>query len=107
MIWARFMVAWLAAAGAAFSADWTLTRSDHVEVYSDSGAGATRSAVEWLERVRSFLVQHGGESLDRRGPLRVVGFQSAAEYDEYRLVPHADAYYAGTESHDYIVMPLK
>ena len=88
------------------SAVWNLTRSEHFEVYSDSSAAAARSTVEWLEGLRSFLILHGGDSPDRRAPLRVVGFQSVREYEQYRIGSATDAYFVGTESHDYIVMPL-
>jgi tetratricopeptide (TPR) repeat protein len=106
MIWARNFAAWLFVAGTAFGSGWNLTRNDHFDVYSDSSTAAARSAIDWLELLRSFLILHGGDSLDRRAPVLMVGFQSVPEYERYRLDAATDAYYIGTESHDYIVMPL-
>lgn len=42
---------------------------------------------------------------EERATVRVIGFRSASEYNAFRLRPTADAYYIGTESRDYIVMP--
>jgi tetratricopeptide (TPR) repeat protein len=56
-----------------------------------------------------FFLQFGIENvtspLESRPPVRVIGFRSPNDYDVYRLRPAADAYYAGTETRDYIVMP--
>ncbi len=115
--WYRFGVSWLAGvarvavigalglgAQAAPSSRWTVVRSSHFEVYSQAGAEPARGALRWFEQLRAFFEQRGLPA-GERSPVRVIGFRSRSEYDAYRLRPTADAYYIGTESRDYIVMP--
>lgn len=83
---------------------WTLARSSHFEVYSEAGGEAARRALLWFEQLRTFFEQ-SGLPCGGGSPVRVIGFASPREYDAYRLRPSADAYYIGTESRDYIVMP--
>lgn len=91
------------------SAQWTLVRSSHFEVYSQSGERDGKRALVWLEQLRAFFVGLGvaksGRDLESHGPIRVIGFRSANEYAAFRLRPAADAYYVGGEAADYIVMP--
>lgn len=84
--------------------DWTVAASAHFRVYSQTGEGHARSALQWFEQLRAFF-QRTGFALDGRPPVRVIGFRSQRDYDQYRLRPAADAYYVGTESSDCIVMP--
>lgn len=87
---------------------WTLARSAHFEVYSQAGDQAARSASVWFEGLRAFLVSAGLNPDGPGGgaaPVRVIGFRSAKDYQPYRLRPGSDAYYVGTESRAYIVMP--
>ncbi|HYW46212.1 MAG TPA: tetratricopeptide repeat protein [Bryobacteraceae bacterium] len=88
---------------------WTVARrSARFEVYSQAGDQAARAALVWFEELRAFLVSAG---LNPDGPaggaarVRVIGFRSAKEYQPYRLHPGSEAYYVGTESREYIVMP--
>ena len=83
---------------------WTLARSAHFEVYSQEGPAAARSAIVWLEQLRSFLAAQTGWKPDPARTVRVVGFRSAREYQPYRLRTASDAYYAASESRAYIVM---
>ena len=85
--------------------EWTVARSAHFEVYSQTGEEAARSAIGWFEQLRAFFVSHTSLELDHRPPVRVIGFRSVEQYRDYRMRPTADAYYMGTESRDYIVMP--
>jgi len=59
----------------------------------------------WLEQLRTFFRRQTGLNLDNRPPVRVIAFRSEGEYRPYRLRSTSDAYYVGTESRDYIVMP--
>ncbi len=83
---------------------WNLVQSSHFEIYSHGDEASARSTLVWFEQLRALFVTAGVE-LDRRPPVRVMGFRSVKEYDAYRLRPTADAYYIGRESRDYIVMP--
>jgi Tfp pilus assembly protein PilF len=84
---------------------WSLARSEHFEVYSQAGDANARSALLWFEQLHAFFQQQTGLNLDNRPPVRVIAFRSTKEYEPYRLRPSSDAYYVGTESRDYIVMP--
>ncbi len=86
------------------SSPWTVAQSKHFEVYSEMGASSARAALAWFEQLRAFFVGAGFD-LDDQIRIRVIGFRSAAEYNNYRLKPAADAYYLGTQSRHYIVMP--
>jgi tetratricopeptide (TPR) repeat protein len=93
----------------ASSSQWTLVQSPHFQVYSQSGERDGRSALLWFEQLREFFsrmtVSEGGQGLESRGPVRVIGFRSAKEYAAFRPHPATDAYFIGGELTDYIVMP--
>lgn len=74
-------------------------------MYSNAGAESARSTLAYFERLRAFSLHQANLSFNARKPLRVIGFRSVSEYNSYRIRPAADAYYAGTEDGDYIVMP--
>ena len=81
---------------------WALIQDSHFEIYSQAGPDAGRAALLWFEQLRAAFEQIG---LTTNRPVRVIGFRSVADYQPYRLRPIADAYYVGTETRDYIVMP--
>ena len=83
---------------------WRLTRSDNFEIYSQGSDASARSAALWFEQLREFFLQQTGLTLGNLPPTRVIAFGSAKEYEPYRL-RSASAYYVGTGSQDYIVMP--
>jgi tetratricopeptide (TPR) repeat protein len=88
---------------------WSVAQSKHFAVYSQGSAENAQSALVWFERLRAFFKQdgiiQGGSNLEARPPVIVIGFRSKKEYSSFRLRTTADAYYVGTESQDYIVMP--
>ncbi len=96
--------------GAASNAEWTLVRSPHFEIYSETGERDGRAAMLWLEQLRAFFVGAAGVPLagdvkgQSQGPVRLIGFESAKEYAAFRPQPSADAYFLGGETGDYIVM---
>ncbi len=115
--WYRLGVSWLLrisgialisacalSAQEAGSSRWTLARNSHFEIYSQGDREHAREALLWFEQLRTFFEQSGFQT-GSRSPVRVIGFGSTREYDGYRLRPAASAYYVGTESRDYIVMP--
>lgn len=91
-------------AGAAPEPAWKIIRSDHFEIYTQADSGTARLAASWFERLRAFFEQRGLESKPAL-PVRVIGFSSRREFDSYKLRAGADAYYIGTESRNYIVLP--
>ena len=90
---------------AATDPSWTVARSAHFEVYSQAGPPAAESALGWFEQLRAFFVEQMKLDLGERPAVRVIGFRSVEDYSAYRLRATSDAYYVGTESRDYIVMP--
>lgn len=95
------------AAPASSSSDspgWTLVRTDHFELYSQSGEASARAALTWFEQLRAFAEQQAGLNISARPPVRVIAFRSLADSRPYQLRPTSKAYYIGTEGRDYIVM---
>src|SRR5471032_2656372 len=84
---------------------WTLARSRHFEVYSDAGPNQALSLLTGFERMHAFFARQVGAVPDPRRLVRIVCFGGRQEYESYRLHAGADAYYLGTDSRDYIVMP--
>ncbi|MBZ5726556.1 MAG: hypothetical protein LAP87_16340 [Acidobacteriia bacterium] len=94
---------------AAFAGDgatWTAAKSEHFEVYSQAGERTARLALMWFEQLRACFERQTGFDLSGRPAVRVIAFRSTKDYAPYRLRWAADAYYAGTESRDYIVMTV-
>ncbi len=87
---------------------WTLTQDAHFEVYSQAGDETAQKALVWFERLRAFFEHNGllgaGFNTKSESVVRVIGFRSAREYEEFRLRPTADAYYIAEGSQNYIVM---
>ena len=88
---------------------WILVSNPHFEVYSQIGGEAPQNALAWFERWRSVFLQ-GGFLPEIARPvnlpiLRIIGFRSAQEYQQFRTRSTADAYYAEADHREYIVMP--
>ena len=92
-------------AGAASDPSWTRVSSEFFDVYSDAGSDSARSTLEYFQRLRAFFLSHTSLNTSSRAPVRFVVFRSLEEFNAYRIRPNAAAYYVGTESRDYIVMP--
>jgi hypothetical protein len=94
-----------ALSNAAPAPTWTRIQSAHFEIYSQQGDSANvRASLMWFEQLHAFFAA-AGLNLKTADRVRVIGFRSVKDYDAYRLRPTADAYYVGTESREYIVMP--
>jgi tetratricopeptide (TPR) repeat protein len=102
----RLLIAFVAlsvrAAGA--GPEWRLARSEHFEVYAQSGAERAQAILGWFERLREFFDRQGGWKASGTQPVRVIVFASEQEYRPYRVRDTADAYYVGATGQDYIVM---
>jgi tetratricopeptide (TPR) repeat protein len=83
---------------------WTLAKSEHFEVFSQSSSDAARAALLRFELLRAFFQRQTGLSLDNVTPARIIAFASAKEYEPYRIHAVSDSRYVGTESRDYIVI---
>jgi len=100
----RLLISALAVCGlqAATAPTWKLAKSEHFEVYAQSGEDSARTVLAWFEQLRSFFTAQS-EAKDTT-PARVVVFESREEYRPYQLRPLSDAYYVGLGSRNYIVM---
>ena len=91
------------------NAGWTEAGDSHFSVYSQLEASDARALLVWFEELRRFFEQNGiAETKIRftdRPAVRVIVFRSANEYNAFRVRKTADAYYVGTQSQDYIVLP--
>jgi hypothetical protein len=88
---------------------WTLAESPHFRVYSQNGEAQARATAIWFEQLRAFFAQAAdvsADDLNPHGPVRVIGFESAKQYEQFRLHPAADAYFLSTDAAEYIVMPV-
>ena len=83
---------------------WSITRSPHFEVFSQSGELRGNTAALRLEQLRS-LFELAGIKPHSDSPVRVIGFQSAEEYEAYRLRPLADAFFVASGVRSYLVLP--
>jgi tetratricopeptide (TPR) repeat protein len=98
----------LAAFGcSALLGQWTVAKSSHFEVYSQTGGETAQRAFFWFEQLRAFFQQEsllGGEFGDQGRPtLRVICLRET-EYEKYRLRPTADSYYVLDGTREHIVM---
>ena len=108
-MWRAVHAVGLLMAGALYAATppavWTLARNAHFEVYSQASAAGAQSALAWFEQLRALVTAQTGLKLEARPAIRVIAFRSEADYNPFRLHATADAYYVGSESRDYIVLP--
>src|SRR4051794_34300844 len=91
--------------GARESAVWTVARSPHFTVYSDSRAETARELAAGLERLHAFCARFTGLTTSPGRELRVIAFASAHEYAQFRASANADGFYLGAADRDYIVLP--
>lgn len=98
LLWVGFL------AHASPASEWRLARSEHFEVYSQSGDENALAALAWFEQLRGFFLQQDIIPLHQLPPVRVIVFGSSKDYEPYRLRATSDAYYVGAEGRDYILM---
>lgn len=84
--------------------DWAVARDGHFEVYSQAGEKSATAGLAWLEELRDFVTRQTGLVPDTPEPVRVIAFQSAADYAPYRLRSLSDAYYVGSGARNYMVL---
>src|SRR5437868_834764 len=93
-----------AALASAADSRWMRMESSHFEMYTTAGDRAARETLRYFEQVHSFFEQAMPAANEKPLPIRIVAFNSAKEYEPYRLNEFATAYYHGTPDCDYIVM---
>jgi len=85
--------------------DWARVRDSHFEVYSQAGEKSAAAGLAWLEDLRSFVARQTGLTPETAEPVRVIAFRSPAEYAPFRLQSLSDAYYVGSGTSNYLVLP--
>jgi tetratricopeptide (TPR) repeat protein len=83
---------------------WICVRTSHFEMYTSCEAKQARQMVEVFERVRLFFLQAGTAKNLPETPVKVIAFQSEAEFAPYRLNGHAIAFYQRSHQGDLIVL---
>src|SRR5579871_6053191 len=83
---------------------WTRMESANFEMYTTAGERSARDTLKYFEQVHDFFAQTMPGTVTKALPVRIIAFNSAKEYEPYRLNEFATAYYHGTADCDYIVM---
>ena len=108
MRFAKLLLAAGTTAAAAFPAgsadEWVHLNTPHFEIYTDAGEKKGREAILYFEQVRGFVAEITHANWDQAVPVRIVAFKSEKQFRPYAPNGAAVAYYAATQSRDYIVM---
>ena len=86
-------------------AEWRVFRDPHVTLYTQAGDESSRTLLSQLAQLRAFFLEQDVVAARELPPLIVVLFRSEADYQPYRLKHVSDAYYAGSGSQHYVVLP--
>lgn len=88
----------------AADAKWTRIATPNFEMYTTASERSAHDTLRYFEQIRSFFDQAMPHPLDNPTVVRIVAFNSAKEYEPYRLNEFATAYYHSSGDYDYIVM---
>jgi tetratricopeptide (TPR) repeat protein len=83
---------------------WIAMQNEHFQVFSSASERDTRRMLGQFERVRGFFYQASQSATTTSGPVTVLIFGTAQEYQPYRFNSAADAYYTKHGDRDFIVM---
>ncbi|MEO8593572.1 MAG: tetratricopeptide repeat protein [Candidatus Solibacter sp.] len=84
---------------------WTHAAAPHFDIYSNTSADSARALAAGFERLRAFFLRQVDMGTPPAREVRVICFATRQEYNAYRLHGTADAYFVGSQSRDYIVLP--
>jgi Flp pilus assembly protein TadD len=108
MRFANLLFAAVTTVAAAFPAgsgdEWVHLTTPHFEIYTTAGEKKGRDAVLYFEQVRSFVTEITHAAWNQPVPVRIVAFKSEKEFRPYAPNGAAAAWFAATQSRDYIVM---
>lgn len=85
-------------------AEWIKLSTPHFEMYTTNTRARAMEALEIFEEARCFFDENSPSQTVTDGPIRVVAFESEAEFRPYRTIPGAVAFYEHGHGRDYIVM---
>jgi Flp pilus assembly protein TadD len=83
---------------------WLKATSANFELYTTAGEAKARELIRYFEHVNSFFQAAVHASRSGKGRVRIIAFQSEAEYRPYRLREPALAYSSGDATRDEIVL---
>lgn len=83
---------------------WLRIITPHFEMYTTNDENASLRELQWLEKARSFFIEHGGMDNVTGGCVRVIAFRSEQEYRLYQPGTDAFAYYERGRRCDYLVL---
>lgn len=83
---------------------WTRLSSPNLELYTTAGEKEGRNTILHFERVREFFQQASPVRSQGDLPVRIVQFDTEAQYRPFRPGDHVAAYFTETPERDYIVM---
>ncbi len=83
---------------------WLKATSANFEVYTTAGEKTARAAVLYFEQVNGFFQKAVRTARSAKGRVRIVVFETEAEYRPYRLSETSPAYSGGDAERDEIVL---
>ncbi len=84
--------------------EWVHLVTPHFEIFTNAGEKKGREAILYFEEVRSFVSSQTDSTWDQAVPVRIIAFRSEKQFRPYAPNGAAAAFYAATQSRDYIVM---
>jgi hypothetical protein len=84
--------------------NWTYAASEHFDVYTTSGAGRAREALNYFERVNAFFEFIFKVTPKVKERTRLIVFSNDREFAPYRPNQNVAAFYQSGADRDYIVM---
>jgi Flp pilus assembly protein TadD len=83
---------------------WTGQATAHFAIFTAQHGGGGRELLERLEMARLFFEKTGWASRDLKQPLSILAFNSEKEFDAYRPISSAFAFYQHTREGDFVLM---
>jgi tetratricopeptide (TPR) repeat protein len=83
---------------------WTGKATAHFAIFTAHENAGAQELLERLERTRLFFEKMGWPSKDLKQPLRILAFGSEKEFDAYRPISAAFAFYQHTREGDFVLM---
>jgi Tfp pilus assembly protein PilF len=85
-------------------AEWIKLTTPHFEMYTTNTRTSALRALDTLEQARCFFDESSRSKTVTEAPVRIIAFQSEAEFRPYSPNPGAVAFYQRGRGLDYIVM---
>ena len=83
---------------------WLKLSTPDFELFTPAGEKDARAAILHFQQIQNFFLRSTGAKSSAAAAVRVIVFRSEKEFRPYRPYEVAAAFYAGSNSRDYIVM---